>query len=157
MSNYMHIIIIINYYYYLNVDAKCFYCIFSFCTFQISSSFLISPWKPLISSPTPASIGKFPHTYTLLTSCPCISPTLGHWAFTGPMDSCPIGDHQGHPLLHMWLEPWVPTCVLEFWRSSCLILLFFLWYCKPLQHLKCKWRKYLKNVVKRKTLFSNNM
>ena len=43
------------------------------------------------------------------------SPTLGHPAFTGPRDSTPIDVQQGHPLLHMWLEPWVTPCVLFGW------------------------------------------
>jgi hypothetical protein len=51
-------------------------------------------------------------------------------------------------LLHMQLEPWAPLCVLigdlvpgssgagGGGSSGCLTLLFFLWGCKPLQHLK---------------------
>jgi hypothetical protein len=35
-------------------------------------------------------------------------PTLGHRAFTGPRTSTPTDAWQGHPLLHMQLEP----CVL---------------------------------------------
>ena len=40
------------------------------------------------------------------------SPTLGHWAFTGPRASPCIHAQQGHPLLHKWLEHWVPPCEL---------------------------------------------
>ena len=51
-----------------------------------------------------------------------------------------LSSHQGHPLLHMQLEPWVPPCVLfgwwfspwKLWGSGWLILLF-LWGWKPLQ------------------------
>jgi hypothetical protein len=36
-------------------------------------------------------------------------------AFTGPNTSPPIDILQGHPLLYMWLETWVPLCVLFNW------------------------------------------
>jgi hypothetical protein len=52
------------------------------------------------------------------TSWPWHSPTLGHWAFTGPRTSPPIDDRLGHPLLHMQLEPWVPPCVIFGWWFS---------------------------------------
>jgi hypothetical protein len=44
-------------------------------------------------------------------------------------------------VLHIWLEPWVPPyvflgCGLESRSSGWLILLFFLWGCKPLQLLQ---------------------
>jgi hypothetical protein len=48
---------------------------------------------------------------------PWHSPTLGHWAFPGPRAS-PTGTRQCHPLLHMWLEPWAPPCVLFRWWPS---------------------------------------
>ena len=48
------------------------------------------------------------------TSPPWHPPTLGHWAFTGPRASPPIDAQQGHPLLHMQLEP----CVLLGWWFS---------------------------------------
>jgi hypothetical protein len=104
-----------------------------------------SPGKPPIPSspcfyegvPTPT------HPHSLLSN----SPTLGYQAFTGPRTSPPTDAQQGHPLLHMWLEPWVPPCVLfvlwftpwELWEggSSWLILVFFLWGYKPLQLLYC--------------------
>jgi hypothetical protein len=37
---------------------------------------------------------------------------LGHRAFTWPRASTLIDAQQGHPLLHMHLEPWLPPCVL---------------------------------------------
>ena len=46
------------------------------------------------------------------------SPTLQHQAFTGTRASPPIDAQQGHPLLHMQLEPWVPPCVLFAWWFS---------------------------------------
>jgi hypothetical protein len=61
------------------------------------------------------------------------SPTLGHQAFTGPRASSPIDVQQGHPLLHMQLEPCVPPCVLFGWwfnpwelRGSGWFILWFL-------------------------------
>jgi hypothetical protein len=47
-----------------------------------------------------------------------LPPTLGHRAFPGPRPSLPIDVQQGHPLLHMKLEPWVPPCVLFGWWFS---------------------------------------
>jgi hypothetical protein len=43
---------------------------------------------------------------------------LGHQVSTGPRASLPIDARQGHPLLHMQLEPWVPSCVLFGWWFS---------------------------------------
>ena len=74
-------------------------------------------------------------------------PILGHRAFTGPRASPPIDVRQGHPLLPMWLEPWVLPCALFGWWFSFwelwggagvgwLILLFFLCGCKSLQPLQ---------------------
>jgi hypothetical protein len=48
----------------------------------------------------------FPNTNPpTLVSWPWHFPTMRHSAFTGPKDSPPIDDLQGHPLLHMQLEP----------------------------------------------------
>jgi hypothetical protein len=45
-----------------------------------------------------------------------------HWgiyqAFIGPRTSPPIDAWQGHPLLHIQLEPWVPSWVLLCWWLS---------------------------------------
>ena len=41
--------------------------------------------------------------------------TLGHKAFTEPRASLPNDDRQGHPLLHMQLEPRIPPCILFGW------------------------------------------
>jgi hypothetical protein len=73
-----------------------------------------------------------------------------HWgiyqAFIGWRTSPSIDAWQGHPLLHMQLEPCVLLCwwlsPWEFWwrrgegGSFWLVLLFFLWRCKPLQFLQ---------------------
>jgi hypothetical protein len=52
----------------------------------------------------------FPHP-PIPTSLPWHSPTLGHWALTGLRSSPSTDAKQGHPLLHMRLEPWVPPGV----------------------------------------------
>jgi hypothetical protein len=50
-----------------------------------------------------------------LASLSLHSPTLGHRAFMGSRASPPTDAQQGHSLLHIHLEPWVPTCVLHGW------------------------------------------
>jgi hypothetical protein len=65
-------------------------------------------------SPTPYQLTNPPTP----ASWPWHSPTLGHRAFTGPRVSPPIDDLQGHPLLHMQLEPRVPPCVIFGWWFS---------------------------------------
>jgi hypothetical protein len=56
-----------------------------------------------------------PPTYV---SSPCHYSTLGYRAFTGPRASPPFDVQQGHPLLHMQLDPCVPPCVLFVWWFS---------------------------------------
>jgi hypothetical protein len=46
------------------------------------------------------------------------SPTLGHRAFTRPRASPLIDVLQGHPLLHMHLETWVPPYIPFGWWFS---------------------------------------
>jgi hypothetical protein len=82
-------------------------------TFQMLSPSLVATPNPPVPSllplltnpPTPASL--YWHF-----------PTLGHRAFTGPRASHHIDVQQGHPLLHMRLEPWVPPYVLFCWWFS---------------------------------------
>jgi hypothetical protein len=63
--------------------------------------------KPPLPAPLP-----------LLTNLPTPTFWSRQQAFRGPRASPPIEDRQGHPLLHMLLEPWVPPCVLfGFWFS----------------------------------------
>jgi hypothetical protein len=124
-----------------------FYWIFSLFTFQMLSTFLVPPLCPVKThypiTPPPASMSVFPHPSTP-AFLPSNYPPLGYWVFTGPKASPPIDAWPGHPLLHMWLEPWVPPCLLfgwwfspwELWGPVWLILLFFLWGCKPLQLLQ---------------------
>ena len=72
-----------------------------------------------IPSPLPLLLwGCSPTHPPTPTSLPWHSPTLGHGVFTGPRASPLIDVWQGHPLLHMWLEQWVPPCVLFGWWFS---------------------------------------
>jgi hypothetical protein len=83
-------------------------------------------------TPSPASWGCYLTHPPTPTSPPWHSPTLGHWAFIGPRAAPPIDAQQGHPLLHMRLEPWVPPCVLLGWWFSPWELRgggFVGWYC----------------------------
>jgi hypothetical protein len=73
-------------------------------TFQMLSPFTVPP-PP--NPPTRYSSTHPPTSTSLLTH----SPTLRHPAFRGPRLSFPIDAQQGHPLLHMQLEPWgLPMC-----------------------------------------------
>jgi hypothetical protein len=68
------------------------------------SPFLVSPHQPPGKLPIPFSHSLF--TYSLNpASLSWHSPPLGHQAFTGPKAFLPIDVQQGHPLLHMQLEP----------------------------------------------------
>ena len=75
--------------------------------------------NPLSNPPSPCFYKGVPSTHSPTpASLSWHSPTLGHPAFTGPRASPPIDAWQGHPLLHMRLEPWVPPCVLFGWWFS---------------------------------------
>ena len=77
--------------------------------------YTLSPslWNPLCLPSSPCFCeGVHPPISTFL---PSHSLTLRHRTFTGSWDSSPINTWQGHPLLHMQLEPWVPPCVLLGW------------------------------------------
>jgi hypothetical protein len=82
------------------------------------SPILVSPLKPPI--PSPNTLLPNP---TTPASWPWHSPTLVLRTFTGPRTSPPIDDLQGHPLLHMHLEPWVPPCALFAWSLGALWVL----------------------------------
>jgi hypothetical protein len=79
----------------------------------VLSPFLVSPLKTLY--PIPLPLFTNPPSPTSLS---WHSPTLGHRAFSGPCASPPIDVQQGHPLLQMQLEPWVPPCVFFGWWFS---------------------------------------
>ena len=71
------------------------------------------PFKTPYPLPTyPVSVRVFP--YPPMHSCfPSLAfPITGYQAFTGPRTSPPIDVPQGHPLLHIQMEPWVTPCVL---------------------------------------------
>jgi hypothetical protein len=68
--------------------------------------------------PSLASMRVFPNHSSTPTSPPLHSLTPGNQAFPGPRASSPIDAQQGHPWLHMPLEPWVPPCALFDWWFS---------------------------------------
>jgi len=121
-----------------------FYWIFFICIPNVISFPGFLSINPHPIPPHSSFIRVFPHpsTHPLPpVSLSWYSPTLRHWTLTWPRTSPPIDARQGHPLLHMQLEPWVYPCVLfewwfslwELWGFGWLILLFFLWGCKPHQ------------------------
>ena len=77
------------------------------------SPFLVSPLK-----------SSYPLPLSLFTNAPTLAswswhfPILGHRTFTGARAAPPIDDRLGHPLLHIQLEPQVPTCVFFDWWFS---------------------------------------
>jgi len=73
----------------------------------MTSPFLVSPLKIPLPSLLPLLYNP-PTT----TSWLCQAPILGHKTFPGPRASPPIDDQLGLPYQHMWLEPWVPPCIL---------------------------------------------
>jgi len=110
--------------------------IFSLSTFQMLFLSWFPLWKPPIpfSQPLPpwGCSPTDPSTYYLPPHCSGIPL---HCGIESSLDQGSLQD--------MWLEPWVPPCVLldwwfspwELWGegSGWLTLLFFLWSCKPLQ------------------------
>jgi len=82
--------------------------------------FPVSPSISSLSIPLPFFYKGIPPPKPL----PLLPPhpdILLHWggpALAGPRGSPPIGAQQGHPLLHMQLEPWVCPCVLFGWWFS---------------------------------------
>jgi hypothetical protein len=70
--------------------------------------------NPFPSSPYPLPPPPAPQR-THSHSWPWYSPILRHRTITGPRASPPIDDLLGHLLLHMQLEPQVPSCVFFDW------------------------------------------
>jgi hypothetical protein len=92
-----------------------FYWMFSLFTFQMYSLSMSPLWKtPYYMPPSTASMSVLPNPPTPVF-LPWHSPTLGHQTPTGPRAAPPTDAQQGHPLAHMWPEPWVPPCVLFGW------------------------------------------
>jgi hypothetical protein len=90
-------------------DLYSFFFLFkNLFTFQVLCPYLVSPLLETPIPSLPASMRVFLHPPTTPTSLPTI--TL-HWgiyqAVIGPRTSPPIDAWQGHPLLHMHLEPYV--------------------------------------------------
>ena len=82
------------------------------------SPFPVSPLEtPYLILPLPTSMRMVPHRLTPATP-PWHSSTLGHQAFREQRASPPIVMWQGQPLLHMWLEPWVPPWIHFGWWFS---------------------------------------
>jgi hypothetical protein len=72
-------------------------------------------WKPLILFSLPLLLWGCSPTHPLQLPCPGI---LLHWGIEPSLDqgaSPPTDVRQGHPLLHMWLELWVPPCIFFGW------------------------------------------
>jgi hypothetical protein len=102
------------------------------------------PENPYPIPPSPTSMRVFPgpplHPPTP-NSAHWHSPTMGHQVFIGPRASPLLDAQQYYPLQHRLLEQWVLPCVFfgwwfspyKLWESGWLILLFFLYGCKPLQ------------------------
>jgi hypothetical protein len=75
--------------------------------------------KPLSHPPSPCFYEVvLPTSRPTLASLPYYSPILGHRVFTQPRTSSPIDARQGHPLLHIQLEPRLPPCILLGWRFT---------------------------------------
>ena len=95
---YFYVFIFFNFYYFLYLHFKCY----PLSWFHLWNRPILS-FLPLITNPpTPASLSLH-------------SSKMGHQAFSGPRASLPIDAKQGHPLLHMQLEPSVPPCVFIGW------------------------------------------
>jgi hypothetical protein len=91
----------------------CWRCFFSLCTFFLLDIFFMFP----MSSPflvSPAKI-PYPHPVLLLNNPPTPASSLWHSpilvlrVFTESRASPPIDDQLGHPLLHVQVQPWVPS------------------------------------------------
>jgi hypothetical protein len=82
------------------------------------SPFQVSPSEtPYPIFPPPASMRVLPHPPTSFYLTLRNFLTLGHQIPSGPRASPPTDVQQGCPLLHKWLEPWVPPSVLFSWWS----------------------------------------
>jgi hypothetical protein len=79
------------------------------------SPFPISPEASSPIPPPPASMRVCQHPPAHFWPPHSHSSTLGHWTFTGPRTFCPINVWKGHPMLHIYLEPWVPPCIFFGW------------------------------------------
>lgn len=100
------------FFFFLRFSPSFFYWIISLSIFQMLSPFQVS--SPQTSYPH-CSILCFYEGAPPLPAAHLLPPTSQSWhpptlrqgAFTGPRAS-PTDAQQGHPLLHMQLEPWCP-------------------------------------------------
>ena len=84
--------------------------LFTFKTLPLS---LISPPKTPYPIPPPPAHQPIHSHFPVL-----VFPTVEYQAFTEPRASPPIDVRQGHPMVHMRLDPWDPLCVLFGWWFS---------------------------------------
>jgi len=84
---------------FLNLRFKCY------------SLFWFPRRKPLSHS-LPFFYKSIPLPIHTTLTCPPTLPYTGDSTLAGPRASPSIGAQQGHPLLHMQLEPWVGPCSL---------------------------------------------
>jgi hypothetical protein len=95
------------YYYYYKILFSFVDILFIYISKVIS--FPDPPRNPLSHAPSSCSMRECPHLLT--HSC---LPALT-FPYIGPRASSPIDAQQGHPLLHIQLEPWVPPYILLGW------------------------------------------
>jgi hypothetical protein len=91
---------------------------FLYLHFKYYPPFLVPPPRnPLLHALSPCFYERVPPpTHSCLPTL--AFPYTGALSFIGPRASPPIDAQQGHPLLHMQLEPWVSPCVLFSWWFS---------------------------------------
>ena len=87
-----------------------------YLTSQLSLQKLLIPQPPSLPSLLPFWEYSLTHP---LSSAPPLQhpPTPGHQISTGLKVFPPIDVRQGHSLLPMYLEPWIPPCTLVGWWS----------------------------------------
>ena len=125
---YLLLFLSIYYYTYLLLLSKSF----NLFTSQMIDHFSVAP--PQDPSYTTTSFFSLLPIWVCLPTHPPSSvpllqhpPILVHQTATGPWASPPIVVRQGHSLLPMYLEPWIPPCTLLGWWSSPLEL----WVVRP--------------------------
>jgi hypothetical protein len=84
----------------------------SWLPYTNSPSHICPPLSPL---PVWECFPTHPHFSTPPLKHP---PRLEHQTSSGPKTSPPVAIRHGHPLLHMYLEPWIPPGTLFGWWSS---------------------------------------
>jgi hypothetical protein len=95
-------------------------------TSQMVFHFPVIPPPPPIPHtpclPSPLLLWGCSSTHLSSPATPLQHPsTLGHQTFTGPRASPATDVRQGHLLLHMYPEPWIPPCILTPWLASDLV------------------------------------